>query len=131
MSKSILYTANTNDQTVAVNGIINFGTPVRRYGNNLDSVGGNVIETGAGYYKHTVDLDVQGSAAGDVIITFYKNGQPITGAQITLTTATGDNYSVSKSFVTRETCCKEGAITAILTGIPATFILASVVSEKL
>lgn len=131
MSKSIIYAVNSNSQILGVNQNVNFGNVVRRYGNNLSLAGDRIIENGSGYYEYTASFDLVGNEAGDIVISFYKDGVLIPGAYIILTTAIGDNYTASISFVTKETCCKESVITAEVSGAAVEIVNSSIVGEKL
>lgn len=124
MSKAILYAANTNAQT----GTVNFGSIIRRYGQNISLSGGNPVLRGAGYYRIDTNFTIVGTAAGVATVTLYKDGLPITGATVTLTVAADEQYAVSIPAIVREVCCNESTITAVLTN--ATVNNASIVVEK-
>lgn len=128
--KSAIYAANTNGQTLAVGSTINFGTISRRYGNNLNLSGGNVILLGAGYY----DIDTNFTflaAAGTATITLYRDGVAIPGATASITTAANGTYSISIPAIIREFCCKEAVITAVITGVAVTMNNAAIAVEKI
>lgn len=112
MSKSILYAANTSPQELQTGDLVSFGQTVRRYGNNLGVYGGNITEKGPGYYTHAANLNIVSGADGEVTIALFRNGVRIPGAFITITTTSGRSYQAAIPFVTRETCCVEGTITA-------------------
>lgn len=130
MAASILYAANTVPQDVAIGGLINLGTPVRRYGKNITMSGGNIQTSGAGYYNGDVRLDFVG-AAGTTIFTVMENGMPIPGAKIAITTAAATAYNATIPFVTRNKCCLDGTISVEVTGAAITDATVAVVIEKL
>ncbi len=131
MSKALLYAVNSNSQAVALNGAINFGNVVRRYGKNIGLSDGNVIISGEGYYD--IDTNVSFTAGGTLTtITLYKNGVAIPGASVSLTTVADNLYSVSIPAIIRETgfCCNTSTITAVVTGSATTVTSASILVEK-
>ena len=135
MSKSALYTANTSAQNVAINGIINPGTIIRRYGPNV-TLSGNAIQiSGAGYYDIDSSFTVAPTAAGNVTITAYLNNIPIPGAIATETaTAANDIINLSLSAIVRQACeCCEGVsnLTFVLTGTASSVTNSAIVVEKL
>ena len=83
MSKSAIYTVNQSAQNVAVNGIINLGTIIRRFGPNLDLSGDAIMLNGAGYYDIDASITLAPTAAGNVTITAYKDNVAIPGATAT------------------------------------------------
>lgn len=110
--RAALYASNETAQALTADSIINMGTINRRFGTNADMQGGDVLLKGAGYYQITVDMNIT-AAAGTTAITFEKDGVPIPGAKISLTT-TAQDYSISRSFMVRNSCPKETVITAVL-----------------
>lgn len=131
MSKSVLYTANSNSQAVSVNGTINLGSIVRRYGNNVNVSGGNVTITGPGYYLIDSNFSFEADAAGVATITLYKDGVAIPGATESKTVAADSVYMASIPCIVREFCCNQSVITAVISGVPGTFSNAAMVVEKL
>lgn len=116
MSKSVLYAANSNTQTLTTGSTISFGSIVRRYGSNLNLSGGDVSVKGEGYYSVDSNFTFEPTTPGTVIITLYKNGVAIPGAVATFTTVADTIYSVTIPAMVRQSCCSEGTITAIVTG---------------
>lgn len=134
MSKSVIYTANTSSQSVAVNGLINPGTVIRRFGPNL-ALSGNAIQIdGAGYYDIDASFTVAPTTAGNVTISVLKDGVVIPGAVATQsTTADNSPVNISISSLVREFCpCCEGIsnLTFMLTGTAASVTNSSIVVEK-
>lgn len=129
--KSILYGANTALQTVAVDGTVNFGSPVRRYGSNTYMSGGNAVVSGAGYYDIDTNFRLVATAAAPSTITLYKDGVAIPGAVATVNPAAiGDVVSVSIPAVVKNLCGCEQTITAVLTGSGANFNDAAIVVRR-
>lgn len=134
MSKSIVYAANTATQDVPVNGTINFGNIVRRYGCNTNISNGNGLINGTGYYKINTNFTITDTAAGDVTITLFEDGTAIQGATATITAAVGSLYNINIPAVVRKfgNCNNNVAstITAAVTGTAATVNNATITIEK-
>jgi len=134
MSKSLIYTANTSAQSVALNGIINPGTVVRRFGPNLNLSGNAIQIDGGGYYSIDASFIAAPTAAGNVTITAYLNNVAIPGAVATASVETENNpINLSINAVLREPCqCCEGIsnLTFVLTDTAATVSNSAVVVEK-
>ena len=135
MSKSAIYTANTSTQSVDVNGVINPGTVVRRYGPNLILSGNAIQICGSGYYDVDASITIAPSAIGNVTVTMLKDGVAVQGASATSSVTTADNpINLSISSVVREFCnCFEGIsnLTFVLTGTAAAISNVSIVVQKL
>ena len=130
MSKSVLYAVNSTPQNYIANGtVINFGSIVRRYGQNLELSGGNVIVQGAGYYSVDINIGFT-SAAGDVTVQVYKDGVAIQGAMAIVTAAATTSYSLTIPALIRETCDCESTITVVISGTAGTINNAAIVVEK-
>ena len=116
MSKSLLYTVNDATQDVAINGIINLGTIVRKFGQNLNLAGNGIQVCGPGYYKFDVSITLEPDAAGTVTVTGYENNVPIQGAIASNTVAAAaDPTNLSLDFVVRQFCsCCEGLSNIVL-----------------
>ena len=134
MSKSLIYTANTSTQVLAVDSIINPGTVVRRFGPNLNLSGNAIQIAGAGYYDIDTSFVVAPTAAGEVTITAFLNNVAIPGATATATVAAaGDLVTLPIVAVFREPCqCCEGLsnLTFVLTGTAANVTNSAIVVEK-
>ena len=92
MSKSLIQTANTSQQTVAENSIISLGSVLRRFGCNL-RLNGNAIEVfGEGYYIIEVSVTATPTATGNVTIQLLQNDNVVPG-----TTTTGSVGTVGNS----------------------------------
>ena len=109
MSKSLIQTVNQSTQAVAVNGIIDLGSVIRRFGCNL-RLNGNAIEvSGDGYYKVDVNVTLAPTAAGNVTVAVYKNGVALTGATATGSVTTAGNFVTLPIQTTiKEGCCCDG-----------------------
>jgi len=135
MSKSAIYTANMASQDVAIDGVINPGTVVRRFGPNV-ALSGNAIQIcGQGYYDVDASITVAPTAVGNVTITMYKDGVPVQGATATGSTSTADNpINLSITSMVREFCgcCNSiSNLTFVLTGTDSEVSNVSIVVEKL
>ena len=135
MSKSAIYTANTTAQNVAVNGLINPGTVIRRYGCNIHMSGNSINIAGTGYYDIDASFTLAPTAAGNVTVTVYKNGVAIPGATATASTSTANNpVNLSISSLVREYCpCADDIsnLTFVLSGTAAAISNVAIVVEKL
>ena len=128
---SAMQATNAIPQDVDIGGTVNFGTIVRRYGKNINLVGGNVVTNGIGYYEHNMTVDFTG-AAGDTILQAYENGVAIPGARVVRTTGAGTVYSITMpTFLTRNKCCNEKTITLEISGAAVTDLTANVASVKI
>ena len=117
MSRSLIQTANPSSQAVAVGGIINPGSTLRRYGCNC-RLNGSVVEIeGAGYYTITGTFTVAPTAAGNVTVAILENGVQIAGATATVNATAGNPVTIPIVTTVRQGCCCEGAssISCVLT----------------
>lgn len=132
MSKSVLYAANTNPQTVVAAGsVINFGSIIRRYGCNCNLSGSNATVEGTGYYAVDTNVTFTGAAASTVVVQLYKDGVAIPGAVATSSIAANGIGSVTIPTIVRERCCVESTITAMISGLAGTVTNASIRVIKL
>ena len=106
MSKSLIQTANTLAQEVAVNGIISPGAVIRRFGCNLALNNTNIVARGAGYFTITGAVTVTPTEAGDVQIGVYVNGVQVPGAVAKGTvSAVGNSITLPLVTTIRKNCC--------------------------
>lgn len=135
MSKSAIYTANTSAQELAVNGIINPGTVVRRFGCNCALSGDAIRIQGSGYYDIDASFTIEPTAAGTVTVTAFKDGVAIQGVTASAATSTAGNpVNLSLVGLTRENCncCDDASnITFVLSGSAATVTNSAIVIEKI
>ncbi|MBR3160999.1 MAG: hypothetical protein IKF14_18410 [Atopobiaceae bacterium] len=133
--KSAIHTVNTNAD-VAANGQIPFGSIVRRFGQDVDLQGSDIVCCGRGYYDCDCSVTLAPVAAGDVGIQLYADGNPIPGAFAQGTGTAGDPLNLCVTALVRQRCCGATSVslrlvtpTGITTG--ATVANASMVIEKL
>ena len=135
MSKSAIYTANTSTQDVAINGVINPGVVVRRYGPNIILAGEAIQLCGSGYYDVDASITLAPAAIGNVTVSLLKDGTPIQGASASTTVTTANTpVNLSISSLVREFCnCFESVsnLTFVLTGTAATISNISIVVQKI
>lgn len=117
MGKSLVYAANTATQAVPVNGTINFGNVVRRYGCDTNVAGGILNVSGIGYYSIDANFEFEGTGTGVAVITLYKDGAAIPGAVAKRSTAADTTYAVTIPTEVRQKCCCESPITAVVSGV--------------
>lgn len=133
MSKSALYAYNKNQQAVVATGtIIDFGSIVRRFGNNCNLKDGNAICNGSGYYSVDVNLTfVSGSSASGVVkVSLFRDGIAIPGAVSQTTVAAAGTVSVTIPAMVRQNCCYQSNITAIVSDLAGNVTNAAIRMEK-
>ena len=121
MSKSAIYTTNVSAPTVAVGGIVPFGTTTRRYGCNIRQDGNAITLCGQGYYLVNISATLAPTAAGTVSLTAQKDGVAVPGATASATAAAADDaLDLNITALVRQVCCAAGsALTLVLTGAAA------------
>ena len=130
MSKSALFASNTSAQTLAIGDIVNFGTPVRRFGHSACIAGGNVILKESGYYDVNISVTLVPGDVGPVILELLEDGVPVTGAKYTFTATAGNVYTATIPAIVRTICCKESVLAVRLSGAGADVSNAAIVVEK-
>ena len=115
MSKSLIQTVNQSTQSASVNGIIDLGSVIRRFGCNL-RLNGNAIEVdGAGYYTIDANVTIAPTAAGNVQVAIFKNGVQLTGATATGAVSTAGNpITLPIQTTIREGCNCDGGTSLTL-----------------
>jgi len=135
MSRSAIYTVNATAQNVAVNGQINLGSVIRRFGCNCHLNNNAINIAGTGYYDIDASFTLAPTAAGNVTITMYKDGVAVPGATATETaTAASDIVNLSLASLVREycPCCDDSSnLTFVLTGTAASVTNVAIVVEKI
>ena len=119
MSKSILYAANTNTQSVTVTTgtSINFGSIIRKYGCNVNLSGGNAVIRGCGYYAIDTNVNFTSGVAGTITVQLYKDGIAIPGAVSTISGVAADVEALTIPTLIRIPCDCESTITAVISGV--------------
>ena len=131
MSKSVLYAVNSNTQpTLDTGSVINFGSVIRRYGNNLKLSDNNVTINGVGYYDIDTNFTITPLSNGTLTIRLFKDGVAIPGAVATIST-TGSTIAISIPAIVRETCCCEESITVLFSGVATNVTNAAIAVTKL
>ena len=115
MSKSLIQTVNQSTQSASVNGIIDLGSVIRRFGCNL-RLNGNAIEVeGAGYYTIDANVTIAPTAAGNVQVAIFKNGVQLTGAIATgSVSSAGNPITLPIQTTIREGCNCDGGTSLTL-----------------
>lgn len=132
--KSALYTVNNGVQAVAEDGVINLGSVIRRFGNNINLLGNGIIVNGAGYYEVDANVTINATTAGTVTVSLYKDGVPVQGAVATVSVASGVYVTVPIHALIREFgCCVErnSTLTFVLGGEDETVENISVIVERI
>ena len=133
MCKSALYTANVVPENVNIGDSVSFGEAIRRFGNSIRVVGGNIVTKGCGDYNFVINVDYTGASTGTTATTFtvYDNGQPIPGAKKTVTTGASAVEDLTIPFMAKNTCCMEHIITVVVSGQNITNVTASATVTKI
>ena len=98
MSKSAIYVANSSVQNVPVDGIINLGTVIRRFGPNV-ALSGNAIQiSGQGYYNIEINVTAADQTGPTCTFGSFSQDMLIPGgtAEIVLT-CTDTESAITKS----------------------------------
>ena len=132
MSKSAIYTTNVSAPTVAVGGIVPFGTTTRRYGCNIRQDGNAITLCGQGYYLVNISATLAPTAAGTVSLTAQKDGVDIIGATASQTVAAAGIANLDITAIVRNVCgCESSLLSLILGGVEAVVNNLAVTVEKL
>lgn len=91
MSKSFIYTVNQSVQNVAADGVVEPGSVIRRFGQNLNLSGNGIEARGDGYYSLDAVVVCAPAAAGPITATLYRDGVAIPGAFGTVTAAAAND----------------------------------------
>ena len=103
MSKSAIYTVNSNITTVSPGEIIPLGSTIRRFGCNIAQDGNTITLCGRGYYHITATATVSPTAAGDVGVALLKDGVPLSTASATVAAA-DDLVTIPINVIVRNAC---------------------------
>ena len=133
MSKSAIYVANTNSQSVAVGGTLEFGSVVRRFGCATNLYGNIINIDEAGYYDVNVSVTASPTAIGTVTVSLFNNGVAVQGATASSTVAVADTpANVSFESIVRVFCgANVGGLSLVLTGTESNVTNVAVVVTKL
>lgn len=133
MSRALLQTINPSTQAVDLNGIINPGTVVRRFGCNCQLVGNGQQIAGDGYYLLTGTVTVEPTAAGTVTVGLFENGAAIPGTAVSGTAAAAEGpVTLPLLGVIRKGCCGgTSSVTAALIEGPGNVTGYNLVIQKL
>lgn len=133
MSKAAMYVVNNATQEVAVNGTINPGSIIRRFGQCIGLSGNGIQLNSGGYYSVNSSISLSAIEAGEVTVSIFKNGIAIPGATATVTAAAaGDILNLSIDTLIRQFECGynpgPASLTFVVTGVPVTITnIASVI----
>lgn len=125
MSRSAIYVVNNSTQEVVVDGTINPGSIIRRFGPGVGVSANGIQIDGLGYYILDSSITLAPTAAGEVTVTVFNNGIAIPGATATATAAAADDVvNLSINALIRETgCCYynngPASLTFVVTGTGA------------
>ena len=132
MSKSAIYTTNVSAPTVAVGGIVPFGTTTRRYGCTIRQDGNAITLCGQGYYLVNISATLAPTAAGTVSLTAQQDGVDIIGATASQTVAAAGIANLDITAIVRNACgCESSLLSLILGGVESVVNNLAVTVEKL
>lgn len=132
--RALLFTANTTAQAVAIGGLINPGSVVRRRSGNCSTSpsanisGSTVTLTGGDYYDVGAVLTVVPTAAGTVTVSLVQDGVNVESASATVAAAATSIPITLRGIV--RTRGGSSNITIVLTGAAASVSSAYVVVEQ-
>lgn len=120
MSKSLIYVVNNAETVGTANTAVALGNIVRRKGCAFRMNGTSISLVESGYYDIDVSATFTGSAAGDITLTVYQDGAPVSGATVTetVTTATTENISATIPGIVRVYCNSTSNISLVPLGTP-------------
>lgn len=96
MSKAFAFISNTTAQTITGGGVVNPGTAVHGFGavncggcckRTIELNGDSINLNSTGYYSVDVGATVSSTAAGNVTLSLYQNGQLIASGSETIAAA--------------------------------------------
>lgn len=134
MSKSVIYTSNTNNQVLSIDSLINLGSIQRRYGQNITLQGNNIQISGAGYYDINAVVTITSTTAGTVGVSILKDNVALPGATSNVSVEVGDIVTIPVQALVREygCCCDNSSnLTFELIGAAETVSNITVIVEKL
>ena len=99
MSKALAFISNNTSQTITGGGVINPGTARHGFGctccnRTIQLSGTNINLQESGYYQVDVGATVSATAAGNVTLSLYQDGELVAQGAETIATAT-DPASIS------------------------------------
>jgi hypothetical protein len=130
--KSAIYTTMTSATSVVSGSTIPLGSVIRRFGQNIQSSGGNINIEGAGYYDVDVSVTLSPIVVGTSTISLFKDGVAVPGATASGSVSTAGNpINLNISSLVRLMCAESsGSLTLVLTGNNATINNVGLVVEK-
>lgn len=132
MSRSAIYTSNTNTPAITAGGIVPVGNTVRRFGCNVSQDGNVITLNGQGYYLVNISATVSPTAAGPVTMTAQKDGVAIIGATASNTAAAAsDEVNLVITCIVRNICGCDSSILSLVLDSAATLNNLSVSVVKL
>lgn len=110
MSRSLIQTANTSNQSLTEGSTIGLGTTIRRFGCNCRQNGDAIETNGMGYYTVSGTVTAEATVAGDISVGIFQNNVPVPGGTSTVTAgAVGDKVTIPVQTTIKQGCDCEGA----------------------
>lgn len=133
MSRSAIYTVNETTQAVAVDGTLNLGNIIRRFGCSIDLLGNAININNAGYYDINVSVTAEPTAIGTVTVSLFDNGVEVPGATASEAVAAANTpANLSLSSIVRVFCNERSSnLTLVLTGTAANVTNVAITAIKL
>lgn len=132
MAKSALYTVNNNAQALAVGSVIDLGSVVRRFGQNITLENNIIRVAGSGYYRVDAVVVVTATNAGTFNVSLLKDDTVV--ATVSETVAAGVLVTFPLQALIREygCCCNDTSnLSFVITGTAETVSGINVIVEKL
>lgn len=130
--KSAIYLVNSTTAAVPVDGVINPGTTVRRFGSNVALSGNGVLIGGSGYYHVIGSVTLVAVDAGVIGVQLLSDGSPVIGALAQETVVAGGTVNLNINALVRLVNCNANStLTLQLTGVSATVANSALTVEKI
>lgn len=129
--RSLLYSVNTNSQTLTAGATVDFGNIVHKRGCAINMSAGNIQLNSSGYYDVDANITFTAGATGTAVLSLLKNGMPIPGATETISTTETAQYTVDIPAIVRDKCCIDNYISCTISGIATTVTNAAIVVSEI
>lgn len=132
MAKSAIYTLNTNAQALAVGSVIDLGSVIRRFGQNVTLENNTIRVAGSGYYKIDAVVVATATNAGTFNVSLVKDDTVIATASETVAAGAVVTFPLQALIREYGCCCNNTSnLNFVLTGTAETVSSISVIVEKM
>lgn len=132
MTKAYLFATNPTSQTITGGGVVDLGGPVHGFGQTccnktIDVSGDNLTLRECGLYDFVMTGVLSDDAEGDVTLTPYVNGTPVSGVQTSGTIAAANAPApFALTFAVRVPKCGQAVVTLVATSTAGNPIVVNV-----